>query len=114
MKTLKLTLHKKAFEVMVTGEKQYEYRNPSNWILSRLCGKNTRKEYKFVKFTNGYGADKPYFVAEFLGFDAVDFSEYSVKSTIMTYSNGLTVEIQEGDIAIRIGKIMETGNINDF
>ena len=36
MKVLRLTLKKKAFDVMVTGEKQEEFRKYSKWIESRL------------------------------------------------------------------------------
>ncbi len=50
---LHLTLSKMPFEVMVTGEKSTEYREPSKWILSRLQG----KDYDLIKFVNGYGSD---------------------------------------------------------
>jgi hypothetical protein len=70
VKTLHLTLHKAAFDVMVTGEKKLEFRTPSKWINSRLFNKDgTKKHYDYIKFTNGYGSDKPYFVCEFKGFD---------------------------------------------
>ena len=50
MSTLKLSINKKAFDVMVTGEKTEEFRDESKWIMSRL-----KKDYDFVQFTNGYG-----------------------------------------------------------
>ena len=47
--TLKLTLKKMPFEVMVTGEKKIEFRCPSKWIESRLFDKeNSKRNYKFI------------------------------------------------------------------
>ncbi len=106
MKTLLLTLSKKPFEVMVTGEKKNEYRRNSEWILSRLFNKDgTKRDYDRVKFVNGYGSDKPYFIAEFKGFSPV------VPAT-HTYSNGLVVETNAGDWDIQLGDIVEVGNMD--
>lgn len=58
MSTLNLSLHKLPFDVMLTGEKDKEYRKPSKWIVSRLYNKDgTLKKYDVVKFVNGYGHD---------------------------------------------------------
>lgn len=109
-RVLRLTLHRKAFEVMVTGEKNIEYRKPSTWIKSRLFSKTKKgyefKRYDIVLFTNGYGNDKPYFVAEFICF--TNLTHTPVKR--MIYSNGLEVTIENGDYMIQIGKILEIGN----
>lgn len=104
MKTLYLTLNKKAFEVMVTGEKQVEYRRQSGWIKSRLFDKNGNpKKYDYVQFRNGYKKNSPCFSAGYLG----------VKQAILPhkkiYSNGLEVEIDAGYYMIFLGKIQ---NIN--
>lgn len=117
MKTLKLTLHKQAFEVMVTGEKTMEFRKPSKWIKSRLWNlkgylfpkeKTTPifepKEYDIIEFTNGYGKDKPKFTAEYKGFME------NIEPFIKTYSNGLKVEIESRDIIIKIGKVLTIEN----
>lgn len=107
VKILHLTLSKKPFEVMVTGEEFHEYRKPSNWIQSRLFNKDfSEKEYTHVKFVNGYGADKPYFIAEYKGFG---FSGHGGKKT---FSNGFVLELKEGDIIIFLGAITEKGNLN--
>ena len=107
-KTLKLTLSKLPFDVMVTGEKTCEYRKPSDWIKSRLLTKDgIHREYDFVKFTNGYGADKPYFVARFVG-----AFEWKVSPTkTKAYANGLVVDIEKGDFVIKLGEIVERGNL---
>lgn len=110
MKILHLSLKKLPFEVMETGEKRHEYRVPSDWILSRLKDKKgNRKEYDAVKFTNGYGKDKPYFIAEFRDW----WYKCAKKNDIMKYSNGFEIKIEEGDIliVIELGKILERGNI---
>ena len=107
-KILHLTLEKSAFDVMVTGEKTIEYRKPTAWIKSRLYDKNDNKRtYDIIKFTNGYGSDKPYFIAEFLGFND------SWMDCTKEYSNGLKVEIKEGDYKIHLGKIIEKGNLKE-
>lgn len=106
MSQLLLTLSKKPFDVMVTGEKKREFRNPSKWIFSRLKDKKgSRKEYETVKFINGYGKDKPYFIAEYIGFYIKIFDED------FSYSNSLLVNVKAGDIVIYLGDILETGNL---
>jgi len=63
MKILKLTLKKKWFDMIASGEKKEEYRNAGKWILSRLEG----KQYDLIEFKNGYGANVPTIYAEYLG-----------------------------------------------
>jgi hypothetical protein len=99
MSTLKLTLSKKPFEVMITGEKKVEYRNQSQWMKSRLFDKhgNPRK-YSYVEFVNGYGKDRPRFTVEFKGVAVVE-------RVYQTFSNGLTVDIKEPVYMIRLGDL---------
>jgi len=105
--TLTLSLKKLPFDVMVTGEKSREYRKPSDWIKSRLYDKHGRqRDYEVVKFVNGCGAHRPYFVCEFAGF----FKAYNDKT--LQFSNGLTVEVERGDFIIGLGKIIENGNLS--
>ncbi len=86
---------------MVTGEKPVEIRNSSDWILSRLVG----KKYDDVKFINGYGADKPYFIAKYYGYSAAKEKEN------LKFSNGLIVPVDVGDVRIFLGEIIERGNL---
>lgn len=107
MKILHLTLKKTPFEIMVTGEKTHEYRQPTKWIKSRLLNINgTPKEYDVVKFTNGYERDKPYFAATYLGF------EIAQKNYFVKYSNGLIVRVLKGDFRIKLGAIVRIGNVD--
>lgn len=101
MKTLKLTLKKEPFEVMITGKKKMEFRSPSRWIQSRVSG----RFYDEVEFTNGYGNDKPKFTAKYRG-----CMESAVDHTVR-YSNGLSVDIKKGDFIILLGDIISTRNI---
>jgi hypothetical protein len=95
-KTLRLTLKAQPFEVMSSGEKKEEYREPSEWIKSRLFHKDgTAKHYDFVEFTNGYGATRPKFKAAYV---KVDMAQESKE---ITYSNGLVVKVKEGDYVIQ-------------
>ena len=100
--TLTLALKKLPFDVMVTGEKSREYRKPSKWIKSRLYNKHgAQRQYDFVKFVNGYGAHRPYFVCEFLYF----FESSEIEN--IQFSNGLVVEVERGDFVIALGEIIE-------
>jgi hypothetical protein len=99
-KTLYLTLKKPQFQVTSSGEKNIEYRRPSDWIKTRLMGKT----YDLVKFTNGYGSDKPYFICEFQGWSYAQAGSHK-------YSNGLIVNVTDGYFQIKLGKILEIGNI---
>lgn len=106
MKTLHLSLKKAPFEVMVTGEKTEEFRKCSNWIFSRLVNiDGTLKEYTHVKFVNGYGATKPYFITVFDGFIQ------TISGGTRLYSNGLKVVYNDGDFILSLGEIIETGNL---
>ena len=61
-RVLRLTLKRKWFDMIASGEKKEEYRTPGKWILSRLEG----KEYDRIEFKNGYG-DVPTIEVEYLG-----------------------------------------------
>jgi ASC-1-like (ASCH) protein len=96
---LHLTLKKKWFDLMISGRKKIEYRKPSRWIMSRLS-----KDYDVIKFTNGYGSTKPFFICEYKGFEISDRSE-----TINIDGNNIDVEI--GTAIIKLGQIIERGNL---
>ncbi|HRO75773.1 MAG TPA: ASCH domain-containing protein [Crocinitomicaceae bacterium] len=97
MKILHLTLTKKWFDMMVTGEKNIEVRKPSKWIMSRL----ENKEYDVVKFTNGYGKDKPWFIAEYKGWRYVKYCE------IVHCSDALAIHVPDNSIVIQLGKVIQ-------
>ncbi len=103
MKILHLNITHEAFSVMVTGEKTKEYRMPTDWIKSRLLGVRKTPHYDRVKFTAGYGRNKPYFICIFKGY------EWITVWKDIEFSNGLT--ITPGDYyEISLGHIVEVGN----
>lgn len=103
-KVLKLTLKRKPFAVMLTGEKDFEVRKPSKWILSRL--KN--KKYDNVQFVNGYGNSRPMFFCEYKGwFEAIG-------SATFKFSDGLAVNVEKGDIIIQLGEVHHHLNCEGF
>ena len=63
MENLELTLKRRWFDMVASGEKKEEYRSPSDWILSRLNG----RKYSRVRFRNGYSKTSPVVVCEYLG-----------------------------------------------
>jgi hypothetical protein len=107
--TLSGTTHKGPgpYQVMESGEKKEGFRRPSPWLLSRLykrdgpkdaLGKRTLgslRRYDRIEFTNGYHPASPRFSTVYGGFRIVTGPEEH------TYSNGLVVRVDKGDIAIR-------------
>ncbi len=63
MKVLHLTLKKKWFDMIESGEKVEEYREVKPYWVTRLEG----REYDVVRFRNGYSKDARVMVVELLG-----------------------------------------------
>jgi hypothetical protein len=55
MKILEMTLKKKWFDMISSGEKKEEYREVKPYWESRICG----KEHTHVRFRNGYTKNAP-------------------------------------------------------
>ncbi len=64
MRILHLTLKRQWFDMVKSGDKKEEYRQPSPWILSRL---GNGKQYDVVRFRNGYNKDSPVVTCEYKG-----------------------------------------------
>lgn len=103
---LHLTVKKQWFEVMVTGEKDFEIREKSKWIESRLFNKDgSIKEYDLVSITNGYGKDKPNFIAEYKGF-------HDIPEGFWLFSNFSVLDVNKSTYRIDLGKIISVSNYN--
>jgi hypothetical protein len=99
-KVLKLTLKKKWFDLMCAGFKKIEFREPSDWIYSRLLDKNgDAKKYDLIEFKNGYSKNAPCFCCEFLGWDVEE------KQTEYIFG-GVKIISEVGMIKIFLGKIL--------
>lgn len=55
MKTLKLVLKKKWYDMIASGEKTEEYRDVTDYWIKRISGKG----YKLVTFYLGYAKNRP-------------------------------------------------------
>ena len=66
--TLELTLIKKWFDKVKSGEKKQEYRRRTHWIMVRLLN----RKYKRVRFRNGYRPDSPVIDVEYKGWEERD------------------------------------------
>lgn len=99
-KVLKLTLKKKWFDLMKDGFKKIEFRDPSDWIFSRLIDENgDPKKYDLIEFKNGYAKNAPSFYCEFLGWD--------IEEERTEYFFGTDKIISDvGTIKIFLGKIL--------
>ncbi len=69
VRVLRLTLKRKWFDMISSGKKLEEYRDPSPWIYSRLLQKDgyTHRKYDLIEFRNGYGPTAPTMTVEFKG-----------------------------------------------
>jgi hypothetical protein len=96
---LYLNIKKKWFDIMITGEKKYEVRDKSKWLLSRLIDANGKiRNYDFICFRNGYKKDAPKFYAEYKGIDTVNGINW-------TFSNGAKLNFNDEKIIIYLGII---------
>ena len=99
-KILKLTLMKKWFVLMELGVKKIEFREPSDWIYSRLLDENgDGKKYDLIEFRNGYGKNAPSFCCEFLGWDIEEEQTEYIFGSVKIIS-------EVGMIKIYLGKIL--------
>lgn len=63
MKVLHLTLKKKCFDMIVSGEKKEEYREIKKYWISRFIPSGNLlddcRDFNTVEFKNGYGVNAP-------------------------------------------------------
>lgn len=69
MKVLHLTLIRKWFDLIASGEKRGEYREKKEYWRKRLEG----RQYDEIHFRNGYATDAPFMRVEFLGIEDAQF-----------------------------------------
>jgi len=62
MKILHLTLKKKWYDMILSGEKKEEYREAKPYWLTRLL--HIPHNYTHVKFRNGYRKESPWMIVE--------------------------------------------------
>lgn len=105
-RVLRLSLKKQWFDLMVTGQKNTEFRKPTTWMKSRLEGRKPRPQglYDFVLFTNGYGAHLPWFLARYENYSIAEFPHR------ITYG-GHAIAVERGDIKIHLGPVIQSGNL---
>ena len=92
---LNLTLKRNWFVLMLNGVKKHEYRKPTGWIKLRL----ENKSYEAIKFVNGYGNDKPFFICEYNGF------EIAKNSQTLAFA-GHQVNVERGDHKLNLPLVM--------
>lgn len=115
MKILHLTLKKKWFDMIFSGEKKEEYREIKKYWIKRLIesdncseipnhitiysNKQNYKHYDIIIFKNGYSNNAPTIKIEFKG---VEIKEGNNKWGAPDYKV----------FAIKLGRIIETSNYN--
>jgi hypothetical protein len=100
--TLTLVLKGDWYDLMITGEKNREFRKPTQWIKSRLIDKEGKsRNYTFVKFIHGYKRNAPYFLCEYEGFGTGYSNTYKFKSR-----PDLEVVVHPEDYVLFLGKVV--------
>uniref|UniRef100_A0A6M3LMG1 ASCH domain-containing protein n=1 Tax=viral metagenome TaxID=1070528 RepID=A0A6M3LMG1_9ZZZZ len=67
MKILHLTLKKRWFDLIASGEKKFEYREDKPYWRKRLVDNGEGKVFDIVRFRNGYSKTAPIMDVEFKG-----------------------------------------------
>ncbi len=77
MKILRLTLKKKWFDLIASGQKTIEYREVNDYWRARLIHKNYTdyKDFDEIHFRNGYKKKAPFMRIRWVGVSAIN-SEY--------------------------------------
>lgn len=80
MKVLHLTLKKKYFDMIASGEKKEEYRQDKMYWKNRFVKEGywhsqTCKDFDVIKFRNGYSKNAPVLLVECLGIKLCDLDE---------------------------------------
>lgn len=97
---LHLTLHRKWFDLIASGDKKHEFRANTKYWRSRLINRDgTFRVFKEVWFTNGYSVIRPFLRIEFKGIVEMDCV---VSSRIQ---HGELVD--SCDFCIDLGKVLE-------
>lgn len=93
--TIRLTLTKEWFDMILKGKKKEEYRDIKPYWQTRLMHPDGHKGYKFIEFRNGYGKKAPFIKVECRGI-YIDFSRPELNA-------GKTQRVY----VIRLGKILK-------
>ena len=100
METLHLNLHKKWFDMILSGEKKEEYREITEYWKKRLT--NVKKQnIKTVTFSNGYAKDR---------------RQFKIEISYITARTGLPewgAENHKAYIVIHLGRVINKENIKE-
>jgi hypothetical protein len=99
MRILHLTLKKKWFDLIKSGDKKLEYREDKPYWQKRLLhGDDTPRAFDIVRFKNGYAKDSPTMDVEFKGitFSGLKWLEPTRHGEILP----------EKVLVIRLGKVI--------
>ena len=103
MRILHLTLKKKWFDLVVSGEKIFEYREYKPHWISRLLSKGGTRNYDEIRFTNGYGLHRPFIRVKYIGMGIMNGKNCNPE-------NGESCEPEKKYFVIALGEILEIGN----
>ena len=100
MKILHLTLKKKWFDLIASGEKVFEYREYKPYWQKRI----SFQHYDEIHFKNGYAKDVPFMRVVYNGYSVID------ENVDMKMDNGEILEKSKAYFVLYLGKVLETKN----
>lgn len=106
MRVLNLTLKKHWFDLILSGDKTFEYREYKDHWIKRLLDKGT-KSFDEIHFINGYGKHRPWMKTDFIGMGVMDGKNISP-------SNEEPIDKNKMYFVIAIGNILDFGNLKDI
>jgi hypothetical protein len=102
VRILHLTLKRKWFDLIASGQKKYEYRQDKPYWQTRLVKDDGfGKEFDIVRFKNGYSKNAPLMDVEFKGISFTTDKWWNPK-----HGEEFTGNI----IVIRLGEVLRTSN----
>jgi hypothetical protein len=92
MELLHLTLKKKWFDMIVSGEKKEEYREIKPYWIKRL--RHGHSKHKAIKFRNGYAKDAPTITVKLTGITrGIGYKEWGApKHTVFILHLGKVID----------------------
>lgn len=104
MKILHLTLKKKWFDLIASGQKKLEFRENKPYWAKRLVDKNgIGKKFDIVRFKNGYGPNVPMVDVEFIGIGFTGSPWFTPRHSEILWNQ---------TIVIQLGKVLANNRLH--
>lgn len=109
-RTIKFAISRKQLQDILHGENFIKMKSQKEWVMSKLYELNGKlKQFDYMLFTNGFGADRAYVILEHMGHKIID-----TKPTKHVFPHGYVVTSNNIDFGMVGGDIVCQGNLSEF